>query len=116
MAVELNSINYNTGYAQFSVDSESDLTMLPKTNASGKGKLATISSVCQGSFACGTNGVDYILNGSNKWVEYVKKIESNSGIEVLLENEIDLLNVTGITIQDCYKYTAFLVYIRIIYL
>lgn len=74
MACNLLNMNYQTGYAIFSVDSESDVNSLPKYNTKGKGNLSTIDSVTYGSLAIGTNGTNYILSGSNEWVTYNKKI------------------------------------------
>lgn len=75
MSCRLIKMNYDTKFAIFSIDSESDINDLPRSNYFGKGVLKTISSVCQGSLAIGTNGTNYILNGSNKWVKYNKKID-----------------------------------------
>ena len=74
MACKLLNINYTTNYAVFSIDSEGDINILPKHNVKGKANLWTINSVAQGSLAIGTNGTNYILNGSNEWVTYNKKI------------------------------------------
>ena len=74
MSCKLLNMNYTTNYAVFSIDSESDINILPKHNVKGKANLWTINSVAQGSLAIGTNGTNYILNGSNEWVTYNKKI------------------------------------------
>ena len=74
MACNLLSIDYITKHAVFSLDSESDTSELPKCNTNGVNNLSTIGGVAQGSLAIGTNGTNYILNGSNKWVTYNKKI------------------------------------------
>ena len=67
-------MNYTTNYAVFSIDSESDINILPKNNVKGKSNLWTINGVAHGSLAIGTDGTNYILNGSNEWVKYNKKI------------------------------------------
>ena len=74
MACKLLNMNYTTNYAVFSIDSEGDINNLPKYNVKGKSNLWTINSVAHGSLAIGTNGINYILNGSNEWVKYNKKI------------------------------------------
>ena len=74
MACKLLNMNYTTNYAVFSIDSESDISNLPKNNVKGKSNLWTINSVAHGSLAIGTDGINYILNGSNEWVTYNKKI------------------------------------------
>ena len=74
MACKLLNINHTTNYAVFSIDSKNDINILPKYNTKGKSNLWTINSVAQGSLAIGTNGTNYILNESNKWVKYNKKI------------------------------------------
>lgn len=74
MSCKLLNMNYTTNYAVFSIDSESDISNLPKHNVKGKSNLWTINSVAQGSLAIGTNGTNYILNGNNEWVTYNKKI------------------------------------------
>ena len=74
MSCKLLNINHTTNYAVFSIDSESDINILPKHNVKGKANLWTINSVAQGSLAIGTDGTNYILNGSNEWVKYNKKI------------------------------------------
>lgn len=74
MSCKLLNINYTTNYAVFSIDSESDISNLPKNNVKGKSNLWTINSVAYGSLAIGTDGINYILNGSNEWVTYNKKI------------------------------------------
>lgn len=67
-------MNYTTNYAVFSIDSEGDINNLPKYNVKGKSNLWTINGVAYGSLAIGTDGTNYILNGSNEWVTYNKKI------------------------------------------
>ena len=74
MACKLLNMNYTTNYAVFSIDSESDINILPKNNVKGKSNLWTINGVAHGSLAIGTDGTNYILNGSNEWVKYNKKI------------------------------------------
>lgn len=74
MSCKLLNMNYTTNYAVFSIDSESDTNNLPKHNVKGKANLWTINGVAHGSLAIGTDGTNYILNGSNEWVTYNKKI------------------------------------------
>lgn len=74
MSCKLLNMNYTTNYAVFSIDSEGDINNLPKYNVKGKSNLWTINGVAHGSLAIGTNGTNYILNGSNEWVTYNKKI------------------------------------------
>ena len=74
MSCKLLNMNYTTNYAVFSIDSESDINILPKNNVKGKSNLWTINGVAHGSLAIGTDGTNYILNGSNEWVTYNKKI------------------------------------------
>ena len=111
MAAQLLDLNYDTRFARFAIDSKSDLNNLPKIDTAGKDNLNTINNVSQGSMAYCTDGKDYILSGSNEWIEYIID-GGGGGIDVLLENETNLINVTDITIQDCYKYVAFIVYIK----
>lgn len=72
MAVSLIEKNYNTNYCEFSYDNwENDKDSLPTMNTPGKGKLSTIHSCSQGSFAIGTDGTIKILNGDlNEWIDY----------------------------------------------
>ena len=72
MAVSLIDKNYNTNYCEFSYDNwENDKDSLPTMNTPGKGKLSTIHSCSQGSFAIGTDGTIKTLNGdSNEWIDY----------------------------------------------
>ena len=74
MSCKLLNMNYTTNYAVFSIDSEGDINNLPKYNVKGKSNLWTINGVAHGSLAIGTDGTNYILNGSNEWVKYNKKI------------------------------------------
>ena len=74
MSCKLLNMNYTTNYAVFSIDSESDINILPKNNVKGKSNLWTINGVAHGSLAIGTDGTNYILSGSNEWVTYNKKI------------------------------------------
>ena len=62
--------DHYTNHCQFSIDSESDLELLPKYKVSGKGVLSTIWSCCPNSRAICTNGSVYVLNGdTNEWVK-----------------------------------------------
>ena len=74
--VSVINVNYNTRCYEFSIDTDSDLELLPKYGISGKEKLNTISSCSPGSVAIQTNGNVYRLNGdSNTWI----KSSSSSG-------------------------------------
>ena len=67
---------YTTHFYRFSIDSDSDLELLPKYGVRGKEILNTVSSCCPGSIARCTDGSVYVLNGDlNKWV----KLSSNNG-------------------------------------
>lgn len=79
MSCRLLKMNYDTKFAIFSIDSESDINDLPRINYFGKGILNTINSVCQGSKAIGTDGTNYILTGSNKWIKYSSTTSSGGG-------------------------------------
>ena len=109
MAAQLLDLNYDTHFARFTIDSESDLNNLPKIDTAGKDNLNTINNVSQGSMAYCTDGKDYILSGSNEWIEY---IVNGGGIEVLYEYEINGINLSSFPITNLYKYAAFIVYVR----
>ena len=69
-----------TKWCQFSIDSESDLELLPKYKVSGKGILNTILSCCPNSRAICTDGSTYVLNGDkNKWIKYSSGNRGSSG-------------------------------------
>lgn len=69
--VELKSINYNSRYCTFSIDSASDIKKLPNLHESGKDKLVTIKTCSAGSIAHCTDGTTYILQGdTNEWILY----------------------------------------------
>lgn len=71
MAVSLIEKNYNTNYCEFSYDNwELDKDSIPTMNTPGKGKLSTINSCSQGSFAIGTDGTIKVLKGLNEWTDY----------------------------------------------
>lgn len=76
--VSLISRNYNTKHYIFSIDSSSDIDLLPKYNIAGKGVLATVLTCNYGSKAMCTDGDVYILSGNtNTWIKYNS---SNSGL------------------------------------
>lgn len=68
--VGLIDMNYQTRFCKFSIDSFSDLKLLPTRESSGKESLSTIKSCAQGSRAYATNGKTYVLSGNNEWVLY----------------------------------------------
>lgn len=75
--------NYSTNYCVFSIDSTSDLKLLPRYNVAGKGILNTISTCCPSSKAMCTNGDIYVLNGNkNEWVKYTSSGGSSGGGEL----------------------------------
>lgn len=84
MSARLINLDYTTHFAQFSIDSESDLNSLPKINTAGTDDLNTVSGVSQGSMAYCVDGTDYILNGSNKWVKYTPVDSSVSSYNKVL--------------------------------
>lgn len=71
MAVAMLEYNYNTGYAEFSYDDDTDIDKLPRIDIAGKDNLATVVGCSQGSMAIGTNGDILILKGeTNEWIQY----------------------------------------------
>ena len=72
MGVCLLDRNYQTNFCKFAFDSwDEDKDKLPDMKNKGKEGLSNILSCSMGSIAIGTNGDDYILNGStNQWVKY----------------------------------------------
>ena len=109
MAAQLLDLNYDTRFARFAIDSKSDLNNLPKIDTAGKDNLNTINNVSQGSMAYCIDGKDYVLSGSNEWIEY---IVNGGGIEVLYEYETTSNKLSSFTVSNLYKYAAFIVYIR----
>lgn len=101
MAAELINLDYATRFERFSIDSESDLNSLPKINVAGKDNLSTIDCVSQGSMAYCTDGKDYILNGSNKWVRYIPVDNSISEYNKVLGSFAFEFYMTNI---DIYEY------------
>ncbi len=66
--IALNNLDYTTGIGSFTVQSVSDLELLPKYEIHGKDILNTVKSVNFGSdaFVIDTGDV-YILNSENEW-------------------------------------------------
>jgi len=62
--------NYTTRFCLFAIDSESDLDMLPTAERVGSGDLISSTYCCIGSRARGSDGTQYVLNGSNQWIVY----------------------------------------------
>lgn len=108
MAAQLLDLNYDTRFARFAIDSESDLNSLPKINSSGTDSLKSVDGVSQGSMAYCVDGKDYILSGENEWIEYIV----NGGVEVLYEYETTSNKLSSFTVSNLYKYAAFIVYVR----
>ena len=65
----LTKMDYSTNYAEFSIDNENELELLPTTIAGGTGALASVGAVAAGSAAYTTDGnLDvYTLDGSGVW-------------------------------------------------
>ena len=73
MAVALLEKNPVTQYCEFTYDNWStDGHKLPGLNNAGKDNLSTIKLCSQGSIAIGTDGSLKMLNGNNKWVDFLK--------------------------------------------
>ena len=90
MACKLLRLDYNTRFATFSIDKESDVDMLPKMNSPGKGDLSPIGFISPGSKAIGTNGVNYILNGDqDMWVKYNPSSGGN-GLDYKIATDDDI--------------------------
>lgn len=99
--VGLINMNYQTRFCKFSIDSDSDLSSLPKLESPGKESLSTIKSCAHGSLVYATNGKTYVLSGENEWILYsgyspggnteTEDIEpiSKSYIESLFKNKGD---------------------------
>ena len=65
----INDARYD--YYTFSIDDARDIQDLPTMNTPGKGKLSNVKKACQGSWAEGTDGSIYTLEGkTNTWIEY----------------------------------------------
>ncbi len=63
--------NYSTGFYKFSIDSESEIDLLPRYGVKGKEKLHTVHSCCPNSKAVCTDGTIYTLKGdTNEWVKF----------------------------------------------
>ena len=61
--------DYSTNYAEFSIDSSSELSLLPTTTAAGSGALAAVPACAPGSVAYTTDGnlSIYTLDGEDNW-------------------------------------------------
>lgn len=112
MAAQLLDLNYDTRFARFAIDSESDLNNLPKIDTAGKDNLNTINNVSQGSMAYCTDGKDYILSGENEWIEYIIDGGGDGGVEALYEYETNGVKLSSFTVSNLYKYAAFIVYVK----
>ena len=111
MAAQLLDLNYDTRFARFTIDSESDLNNLPKLDCSGTDSLKSVDGVSQGSMAYCIDGKDYILSGENEWIEYIVD-GGGGGVEVLYEYETSSNKLSSFTVSNLYKYAAFIVYVK----
>ena len=61
--------DFATNYAEFSIDSASELSLLPTTSSGGSGVLANVPACSAGSAAYTTDGTlsIYTLDGSDEW-------------------------------------------------
>lgn len=113
MAAQLLDLNYDTHFARFTIDSESDLNNLPKIDTAGKDNLNTINNVSQGSMAYCTDGKDYILSGENEWIEYIPTDNSISKYDKLLgvfSHDFLMTNISISESNNIYYGTADLIY------
>lgn len=95
--VTLKSINYNTRFCVFGIDSSDDLASLPTQTSSGKGTLSTIAGCCMGSIAHATDGNTYTLTGdTNQWIPYQKSSSNETG-------NIPIENISSITDEEIYS-------------
>lgn len=63
----LTNYNYDTDYAEFSIDSAEEVALLPTTTSSGSGVLANVGPIKAGT-AYTTDGVfDIYTLASNEW-------------------------------------------------
>lgn len=63
----LTEFNSSTRYAEFAVQDESELDLLPTTTGSGKEQFSGMESVCEGSIAITADFTPYRLT-RNGWV------------------------------------------------
>lgn len=64
----------------FSIDSSSELDLLPRYKVRGQDILHTVSSCCPGSKAICTDGTVYALNGKkNQWVKVTQASSGGTG-------------------------------------
>ncbi len=71
MAASLKWLDPRTRYAEFFIDSEQDLVILPNITGAGTDNMSTINGIMQGSAAFLTDdtSVFYRLKGDNSWVK-----------------------------------------------
>lgn len=81
--------NSETNYCVFAIDSASDLSLLPTAIATGQGTEGELPKCSQCSIARGSDGTDYILDGTNTWVEYRKTV--NTEIDAISDTFINSL-------------------------
>lgn len=113
MAAQLLDLNYDTRFARFTIDSKSDLNNLPKLDCSGTDSLKSVDGVSQGSMAYCVDGKDYILSGSNEWIEYIPTDNSISKYDKLLgvfSHDFLMTNISIVESNNIYYGTADLIY------
>lgn len=113
MAAQLLDLNYDTRFARFTIDSESDLNNLPKLDCSGTDSLKSVDGVSQGSMAYCVDGKDYILSGLNEWIEYIPTDNSISKYDKLLgvfSHDFLMTNISISESNNIYYGTADLIY------
>ena len=101
MAAQLLDLNYDTRFARFTIDLESDLNNLPKLDCSGTDSLKSVDGVSQGSMAYCVDGKDYILSGENEWSEYIQSDNSTSEHNKIIDSFVFEFYMTNI---DIYEY------------
>lgn len=97
----LKFLNPSTRYAEFFIDEESELVLLPTTNRAGSDNLSTISGILQGSAAFLTNdvGTFYRLRGDNTWVKIVVSGGGGGGGTNDYNQLINKPQINDITVQ-----------------
>ena len=91
--------NHTTRYCVFAIDSDDYITMLPTTTRVGSGELNKSTTCCAGSIARSVDGKNYMLKGSDQWVEYSGPSGGSGGgsvdIEAITDGEIENLFGNG---------------------
>lgn len=95
MASSLKYLNSSTRYAEFFIDSISDLQTLPTTKSAGTETLSTVTGVSQGSRAILTTTDDYYyrLKGNDTWAKITAAGGGGGGGDAtpLTQDEMDAL-------------------------